>query len=182
MVRMYRILVGERSPVAVDLFNLQLLLLILPVWPSWSYRAADYSSSHHQLRCYGLHAQSCFFVNSMLQYTYYKVTKKSFLNERKQVHVGVDGTQCRDGVKVLWCNSHLVCLVFWRFHPYIHLFSFRKLFCDLFLLFISRGGRGGQEVVCKVQNQSNKLRMTPNTFIRSLHFVPICHLFLVLCA
>ena len=35
-------------------------------------------------------------------------------------------------MKVLWCYSHLVWLVFLGFHPYMHLFSFRKLFCDLF--------------------------------------------------
>ena len=104
----------------------------------------------------------------------------------------VNGTRCRDGVKVLWCHFHLVWLFFFRvpsrvfsrdvvlggncfcgerkceeypkkqtkfvivwggnsklrgeisplkalkkhwFHPYMRLFSFRKLFCDLFLLF-----------------------------------------------
>ena len=47
----------------------------------------------------------------------------------------VNGTRCRDGVKVLWCHFHLVWLVFLGFHPYMRLFSFRKLFCDLFLLF-----------------------------------------------
>ena len=31
-------------------------------------------------------------------------------------------------VWVLWCHSHLVWL---GFHPYMRLFSFRKLFCDL---------------------------------------------------
>ena len=36
-----------------------------------------------------------------------------------------------DGVKVM-CHSHLVWVGFWGFHPYMHLFSFRK-FCDLFL-------------------------------------------------
>ena len=44
-----------------------------------------------------------------------------------------NGTSCRDGVKVLWCRSHLVCLHgFWGFHPYTCLFSFRKLFCDFY--------------------------------------------------
>ena len=38
-----------------------------------------------------------------------------------------------------WCKHVLAsfpsCLVgFWGFHPYIHLFSFRKLFCDLLLI------------------------------------------------
>ena len=44
-----------------------------------------------------------------------------------------NGLKSRDGVKVLWCHSHLVCW-FLGFHPYMCLFSFRKLFCDLFLL------------------------------------------------
>ena len=67
----------------------------------------------------------------------------------------LNGTRCRDGMKVLWCHSHLV-VGFLGFHPYMRLFSFRKLFCDLFLLFFfvvflccclgivrERGGRGG---------------------------------------
>ena len=40
----------------------------------------------------------------------------------------LNGTKCRDGVKVLWCHSHLVWLFFLGFHPYMRLFSFRKLF------------------------------------------------------
>ena len=43
-----------------------------------------------------------------------------------------NGTRCRDGVKVLWRHSHLIWLVFVGFHPYRHLFSFRKVFCDLY--------------------------------------------------
>ena len=46
-----------------------------------------------------------------------------------------NGTRCRDGVKVLWCHSHLVWLFFLGFHPYMRLFSSKKLFCGLFLLF-----------------------------------------------
>ena len=42
-------------------------------------------------------------------------------------HSWQNGTRRRDGVKLLWCHSHLV---FWGFYPYIHLFSFRNLFCD----------------------------------------------------
>ena len=40
----------------------------------------------------------------------------------------------RNGVKVLWCHSHLVWLVF-RVSSYMRLFSFIKLFCDLFCYF-----------------------------------------------
>ena len=51
--------------------------------------------------------------------------------------VNLNGTRCRDGVKVFWCHSHLVWLVFLGFHPYRHLFSFRKFFvtcsCCFFL-------------------------------------------------
>ena len=40
-----------------------------------------------------------------------------------------NGTRCR---KLLWCHSHLVWLVFDGSIPAcMHLFSFRKLFCDL---------------------------------------------------
>ena len=43
------------------------------------------------------------------------------------VHSWQNGKRCRDGVKLLWC------LVGFRgFHPYMRLFSFRKLFCDFF--------------------------------------------------
>ena len=58
------------------------------------------------------------------------------------------------------------------FHPYMRLFSFKKLFCDLFLLFFfclvllgmvreKRGGRGGQgEDACgKYDNILIKLRI-----------------------
>ena len=38
------------------------------------------------------------------------------------------------GMKVLWCHSHLVWLVFWGFHPYMRLFSFRKLLVTCLLL------------------------------------------------
>ena len=41
-----------------------------------------------------------------------------------------NGTRCRDGVKVLWCHSHLVWLVFEASIPIF----FQKTFCDLFLL------------------------------------------------
>ena len=47
----------------------------------------------------------------------------------------MNGTRCRDGVKVLWCHSHLVWLVFRV--PSLHALVFiQKTFCDLFLLFI----------------------------------------------
>ena len=36
----------------------------------------------------------------------------------------LNGTRCRDGVKVLWCDSHLLRL-------YMCLLSFKKLFCDI---------------------------------------------------
>ena len=44
-------------------------------------------------------------------------------------HSWQNGTRCRDGVKLLWCHSHLVWLVF---EGCMRLFSFRKLFCDLY--------------------------------------------------
>ena len=45
----------------------------------------------------------------------------------------LNGTRCRDGVKVLWCHSHLVWLVFRV--PSLHVLVFiQKTFCDLFLL------------------------------------------------
>ena len=43
-------------------------------------------------------------------------------------HSWQNGSRCRDGVNVLRCRSHLVWMVFWGFHPYMHLFSFGKLF------------------------------------------------------
>ena len=45
-----------------------------------------------------------------------------------------NGTRCRDGVKSLWCHSHQVWLGFEGCILYMHLLSFRKGFCDLFLL------------------------------------------------
>ena len=43
----------------------------------------------------------------------------------------LNDTRYRDGVKVLWCHSHLVWFV-----PSLHaLVLIQKIFCDLFLLF-----------------------------------------------
>jgi len=45
------------------------------------------------------------------------------------VHSWQNGTRCRDGVKVMWCHSHLVWLVL---EGSILVFI-QKKFCDLFL-------------------------------------------------
>ena len=45
-----------------------------------------------------------------------------------------NGTRCRDGVKVLWCHSNLVWLVFEAYIPTALVFP-QKTFCDLFLFF-----------------------------------------------
>ena len=43
-------------------------------------------------------------------------------------HSWQNGTRCRDGVKVLWCHSHLV----WLRVPSLHALVFiPKMFCDL---------------------------------------------------
>ena len=49
--------------------------------------------------------------------------------------VGNMNTRYRNGVKVLWCHSPSSLVGFLEFHPYMCSFSFRKLCCDLFLLF-----------------------------------------------
>ena len=71
------------------------------------------------------------------------------------VHSWQNGTRCRYGVKVLWCHSHLVWLVFedsipTSFHSenficdlFLLLFFF-LLYCHLGMLREKRGGRGGQ--------------------------------------
>ena len=47
----------------------------------------------------------------------------------------LNGTRCRDGVKVLWNHSHLIWLLFFRV-PSLHALVFiQKTFCDLFVLF-----------------------------------------------
>ena len=54
------------------------------------------------------------------------------------VHSWQNSTRCRDGVKK-YCGVIPIQLGwFLRVHPYRCLFSFRKLFCDLFLLFFFR--------------------------------------------
>ena len=65
----------------------------------------------------------------------------------------LNGIRCRDGVKVLWCHSHLVWLFFLGFHIYM---CFRKLFvtcsccfggfCVCFVLLFWNGKRevGGE--------------------------------------
>ena len=51
-----------------------------------------------------------------------------------------NGTRCRGGVKVLWCHSHLVWLVFESTIPTCTCFYFRKLFvtcfCCCFFFFV----------------------------------------------
>ena len=47
------------------------------------------------------------------------------------VHNWQNGTRCRDGVKVLWCHSHLVWLVFEGFIPIHALVFLQKTFWDL---------------------------------------------------
>ena len=49
------------------------------------------------------------------------------------VHSWQNGTRCRDGVKILWCRSHLVWLVFEGSIPTCACLHFAN-FCDLFLL------------------------------------------------
>ena len=50
------------------------------------------------------------------------------------VHSWQNGTRCRDGVKVLWCHSHLVRLVFEASIPTCTCFHEGKLFLTCFLL------------------------------------------------
>ena len=40
------------------------------------------------------------------------INRLSACREFCSVHGWQNGTRCRDGVKVLWCHSHLVWLVF----------------------------------------------------------------------
>ena len=66
------------------------------------------------------------------------------------MHSWQSGTRYRDDidVNVLWCHSYLVWLVFEGSIPTCAcLFSFRKLFCDLFLFFVFRG----RYMICNVQ-------------------------------
>ena len=72
------------------------------------------------------------------------------------VHSWQNGTRCRDGVKELWCHSHLVRLLLEASIPTCACFHEGKLFltCFLSLFFIcvlsfmngkrEKGGRGGQ--------------------------------------
>ena len=65
------------------------------------------------------------------------------------VNTWQNGTRCRDGVKVLWCRSHLVWLVFEGSIPTCACFHSENFFvtcsCCFFLGIVreKRGGRGG---------------------------------------
>ena len=64
------------------------------------------------------------------------------------VNTWQNGTRCRDGVKVLWCHSHLVWLVFEGSIPTCVVFiqkTFVTCSCCFFLGIVreKRGGRGG---------------------------------------
>ena len=76
----------------------------------------------------------------------------SACRELHGVHIWQNGTRCKDGVKGLWCHSHLVWFVFEDSIPTCTCFhSETFLFCDLFLLsfFVlllreNRAGRRGR--------------------------------------
>ena len=53
------------------------------------------------------------------------------------VHGWQNGTRCRDGVKVLWCHSHLVWLVFEASIPTCACFHEGKLFVTFFCCLLS---------------------------------------------
>ena len=68
------------------------------------------------------------------------------------MHGWQNGTRCRDGVKVLWCHSHLVWLVFEASIPtctcfpsenFLLLVSVAFLYCCLGMVREKKGGRGG---------------------------------------
>ena len=76
--------------------------------------------------------------------------KNTYLCKRWQ-----NGTRCRDGVKVLWCHSHLVGLVFRVASLHALVFiqktfmwlvpaDFLFLYCCLGMVRKKRGGRGGR--------------------------------------
>ena len=50
------------------------------------------------------------------------------------MHSWQNGTRCRDGVKLLWCHSYLVWLVFEGSILTCACFHSENFFCDLFLL------------------------------------------------
>ena len=57
----------------------------------------------------------------------------------------VNGTRCRDGVKVLWCHFHLVSLIFQGFIPTCACFHSENFFvtcsCCFFVLLFGNGKR-----------------------------------------
>ena len=66
-------------------------------------------------------------------------------------------TRCRDGVKVLWCHSHIVWLVFESSITLVLVFIQKTLvtcsyflFCFLGMVREKRGGRGEAEGKCMV--------------------------------
>ena len=97
----------------------------IPAMLSSNYIAATHNTTHSTAHQHAQHtAIPSPLPSSTLLCTHLTNTKHSWQN----------GTRCRDGVNVLWCRSHLVQLVFERSHPYMCLFSFGKLFCDLYYL------------------------------------------------
>ena len=52
------------------------------------------------------------------------------------MHTWKNGTRCNDGVKVLWCCFHLICLVFEGSIPTRVGFHSENFFCDLFLFYL----------------------------------------------
>ena len=65
-------------------------------------------------------------VESAMLYLVHLVCMKRLSARRdfSGVHSWQNGTKCRDGVKVLWCHSYLVWLVFIGFDLYMHLHYF----------------------------------------------------------
>ena len=82
-----------------------------------------------------------------------------------------NGTRCRDGVKLLWCHSHLVWLVFEGSIPTCACFHSENFFvtcsCWVFFVMFFRNGKReetwegrprGRCVLCTVCSQRTKNR------------------------
>ena len=117
------------------------LLLYLQVWKTlshhWQHKlylpcsiaTTLHASTHniHTLHTHQLALHTQEYLPNCLPQPYYICTQLT--NTIK--HSWRNDTSCRDDVNVLWFISYLVWLVLeLGFHPYRHLFSFRKVFCD----------------------------------------------------
>ena len=114
---------------------------VLGLYGMWSSLLLNMADVGHLL-CVRLEWTAEYLVHSM------RTNRLSVCREFCGVHSWQNGTRCRDGVKVLWCHSHLVWLVFKASIPTCACFPSENIltcFCCIFIFFVLSFRNGKRE-------------------------------------